>query len=97
MNPLTLTMDGPTLTVETEDKKTRIVFTVRRNTTTLIIDDYTIERFEIPFDETFATPLMAALKRRGIRHVLTDVLPDGMVPWCEREGDTLHCALSDLD
>lgn len=97
MNAIRLTLEGATLIAETEDRRTRIHFRIRQNTTTLIIDDYTIERFETPFDAAFALPLMHALKKRGIRHVLTDELPDGMLPWCRREGDTLHCDLADLD
>ena len=97
MNALALTRDGDALIAETEDKRTRILFKVRNNTTTLIIDDYTIERYTVPFDGTLAEALMRALKLRGVRHVLSDELPDGMLPWCEREGDTLHCDLSRLD
>ncbi|MFW5913930.1 MAG: hypothetical protein ACOCSM_02605 [Bacillota bacterium] len=96
MNRIHLTFEEGRLTAETEDKRTRVVFAIRRSPNLLIIDDYTVERYDLPFGAAFAKALMRALKQRGIRHVLTDELPDGMLPWCERENETLHCNLSNL-
>ncbi|MFW5894465.1 MAG: hypothetical protein ACOCU0_00910 [Bacillota bacterium] len=96
MNTIHLTFEGDRLIARTNDSRTRVVFAIRWSASTLIIDDYTIERYDEPFDASFAKALMRALKLRGIRHVLTDELPDGMLPWCERENETLHCNLSNL-
>ncbi|MFP4078234.1 MAG: hypothetical protein ACLFUQ_03720 [Candidatus Izemoplasmataceae bacterium] len=96
MNGIDLRFEDEKLIVETKDSKTRIVFDIRRSATTLIIDDYTIERYDEPINPSFAKTLMRALKLRGFRHVLTDELPDGLLPWCERENETLHCNLSNL-
>lgn len=97
MDGLLLTLDKERLIAKTKDDLTKIVFKTREQGITLIIDDYHVERFHTPFDSEFATALMQGLKMRGVSHVLSDELPDGILSWCSRKGDTLHCDLSKLD
>lgn len=84
------------LVVETADQKTRITFDITRNVSTLVIHDYQVNRSADFFDRDLMHQILIALRKRGIHHVLTDVLPDGLLPQCGHLDKTLHCNLHTL-
>lgn len=96
MEKIALNQKENTLIARMDDGQTKIVFQVRRTGTTLVIEDYFVERFKTPLDTHLVKTVMHAIKARGVKHVLTDEFPDGMLPWCTRKADTLHCNLSKL-
>ncbi|MGM0435960.1 MAG: hypothetical protein ACQEQA_02810 [Bacillota bacterium] len=84
------------LVAETKDQLTRITFDISRNASTLVIHDYTVERSKHYFDKSLMHAILLALKNHGVHHVLTDVLPDGLMPECGHLDKTLHCDLHTL-
>jgi len=90
---ITIALGNYYLVAETKDQLTRITFDISRNASTVVIHDYTVEKSETFFDKDFMHAILLSLKKRGIRHVLTDVLPDGMLPMCGHLDKTLHCDL----
>lgn len=91
--PVTIALGNFYLVAETPDQLTRITFDISRSASTLVIHDYKVEKGEDLFDRTLMHSILLALKHRGVRHVLTDILPDGLMPLCGHIDKTLHCDL----